>query len=284
MASKKKRVEDLDTSEQMSDQSDGEDMEDQAEMEVNEEIQVDFEARIPEGSDFHGIRTLLQQLFLKANIDLSALADIIISQGQVGSVVKQSYVPEEDDDDEEMAEDDPVLAVTSVINITDKKDLECVKQVRSMLIDQCQKCGGDPKFSKVLNDSDHHVGLLVSERYINIPPQLSVPMFDSLLKEVEKCQAKQMKYDFAYYILLCKTYRQKGQKNSPLFFTNAEEEYLQEVSEALFQYSVQTERDTVVTGTWDAEDQFEAFRTVLLIPADKIKQGLDKIKSELATT
>jgi hypothetical protein len=56
------------------------------------------------------------------------------------------------------------------------------------------------------------------------------------------------------------------------------------VSEAQFQYSVQTERDTVVTGTWDDEDQFEAFRTVLLIPADKIKQGLDKIKSELATT
>lgn len=34
---------------------------------------------------------------------------------------QQSYVPEEDEDDEEMAEDDPVLAVTSVINITDKK-------------------------------------------------------------------------------------------------------------------------------------------------------------------
>ncbi|XP_061177684.1 protein BCCIP homolog [Saccostrea echinata] len=284
MASKKKRVGELDTAEQMSDPSDGENMDEETEMEVNEEIQVDFEARVPEGSDFHGIRTLLQQLFLKANINLSEMADIIISQGQVGSVVKQSYVPEEDDDEEEMAEDDPVLAVTSVINITDKKDMECVKQVRSMLIDQCQKCGGDPKFSKVLNDGDHHVGLLVSERYINIPPQISVPMFDSLLKEVEKCKNKKMKYDFSYYILLCKTYRQKGQKNSPLFFTNAEEEYLQEVSEAKFQYSVQADRDTVVTGTWDSEDQFEAFRTVLLIPADKLKQGVEKIKTELATT
>lgn len=38
-----------------------------------------------------------------------------------------------------------------------------------------------------------------------------------------------MKYDFVYYILVCKTYRQKGQKNSPLFYTNAEEEFLQEV-------------------------------------------------------
>lgn len=51
-----------------------------------------------------------------------------------------------------------------------------------------------------------------------------------------------------------------------------------------FQYSVQAERDTVVAGSWDAEDQFEAFRTVLLISADKLRQGVDKIKTELATT
>lgn len=51
----------------------------------------------------------------------------------------------------------------------------------------------------------------------------------STRKEVEKCKNKKMKYDFAYYILVCKTYRQKGQKNSPLFYTNAEEEFLQEV-------------------------------------------------------
>lgn len=61
------------------------------------------------------------------------------------------------------------------------QDMECVKQVRSLLVSQCQKCGGDGRFSKVLNDGDHHVGLLVSERYINIPPQISVPMFESLL-------------------------------------------------------------------------------------------------------
>ena len=46
---------------------------------------------------------------------------------------------------------------------------------------------------------------------------------------MEKCKSKKMKYDFAYYILICKTYRQKGQKDSPLFYTNAEEEFLKEV-------------------------------------------------------
>ena len=52
------------------------------------EIQVEFEGRIPVDSDFHGIKQLLQQLFLKAHINLSDLTDLIIRQNYVGSVVK----------------------------------------------------------------------------------------------------------------------------------------------------------------------------------------------------
>lgn len=40
-------------------------------------IQVDFEGRNPMTSDFHGIRQLLHQLFLKSDINLSELADIV---------------------------------------------------------------------------------------------------------------------------------------------------------------------------------------------------------------
>lgn len=55
-----------------------------------QEIQVDFEGRNPIDSDFHGIKQLLQQLFLKAHINLSELTDLIISQNYVGSVIKVS--------------------------------------------------------------------------------------------------------------------------------------------------------------------------------------------------
>lgn len=54
-------------------------------------------------------------------------------------------------------------------------------------------------------------------------------LFFLIRKEVEKCKNKKMKYDFVYYIFVCKTYRQKGQKNSFLFYINVEEEFLQEV-------------------------------------------------------
>jgi len=53
-----------------------------------QKIQVDFEGRSPVDADFHGIKQLLQQLFLKAHVNLSELAELIIRQNYVGSVVK----------------------------------------------------------------------------------------------------------------------------------------------------------------------------------------------------
>jgi len=53
-----------------------------------QKIQVDFEGRSPVDADFHGIKQLLQQLFLKAHVNMSELADLIIRQNYVGSVVK----------------------------------------------------------------------------------------------------------------------------------------------------------------------------------------------------
>jgi len=36
------------------------------------------------------------------------------------------------------------------------------------------------KFDNIINDEDLHVGLIVNERIINIPPQISPPSFDAL--------------------------------------------------------------------------------------------------------
>ncbi|KAI8423084.1 hypothetical protein MSG28_014169, partial [Choristoneura fumiferana] len=87
----------------------------------DKELQADFEGRNPEDCDFHGIKQLLRQLFLKTNVDLGALTQTIISQNYVGSVVKQCLddPPEEDDDEDDGS--DGVFGVTTVINITKRK-------------------------------------------------------------------------------------------------------------------------------------------------------------------
>nr|CAD7430665.1 unnamed protein product [Timema monikensis] len=146
-----------------------------------EEIQVDFEGRNPIDSDFHGIKQLLQQLFLKAHINLSELTDLIIGQSYVGSVVKQSELDEDDSDDGTDAND--VFGITTVVNLTEKQNLECVQQLRSLLIELCNEHATDQTNTLVrslLGDDTRPVGLLINERFVNIPSQIAVPLLDSL--------------------------------------------------------------------------------------------------------
>merc|ERR1712020_54387 len=74
------------------------------------EIQVDFEARTPQECDFQGIVNLLRQMMRStisgghtSSVNISDLADHIIAQRNVGSVITQSPddMDDEDDSDEE---------------------------------------------------------------------------------------------------------------------------------------------------------------------------------------
>ncbi|KAK7500687.1 hypothetical protein BaRGS_00007931 [Batillaria attramentaria] len=220
---------------------------------MDQEVQVEFEARMPEDSDFNGIKTLLQQLFLKTSINLSEMTDLIISQNYVGSVIKEK---------------------------------ECVKQLVSLVTTQCQEAA--PELSGNLTEILHHdtVGLLLNERFINIPPQITVPAFQSLRSDMEKACRKNMPFTFSFFLMLCKTYRYKA-KPKPgqpeLFFSNPEEELISDMSDLSATWSVATERDGVSDGRWDMDDM-EATRTLLLFQADKFGAIIDKLKAELAKT
>lgn len=55
------------------------------------------------------------------------------------------------------------------------------------------------------NDGTKSVGLIVSERIMNIPPQLSVPLYETLFNEIRKARAKNIpNFDFTHYALLCR--------------------------------------------------------------------------------
>ncbi|WAR22283.1 BCCIP-like protein [Mya arenaria] len=242
-ASKKKRVEEVmedDEADEVDDENndiDDEEDDDESEDEAmdQQEVQLDFEARVPEDSDFNGMRTLLQQVFLKANVNMSQLTDTIISQNYIGSVIK------------------------------------------------CAAKDAD-RLDKLLSDPDHQVGYLISERFLNLPPTLTVPLFESLMKEMQKACDKKMKYSFSYYVMICKTYEMKTAHNvREMIYSNSEEELFQEVSEISFRYSVADQRDGVVQ-EWSAEKDMEPFRTVLVIPGVKLAAVVEKIKQEVAKT
>lgn len=75
------------SSEEEESMEEGEDDEEQL-GENDKEIQVEFAGQSPCPEDFHGIRSLLHQLFLKAHINLGELTDLIIQQNYIGSILQ----------------------------------------------------------------------------------------------------------------------------------------------------------------------------------------------------
>ncbi|XP_054262485.1 protein BCCIP homolog [Macrosteles quadrilineatus] len=273
------------------------DTEDVQEYTGQEEIQVEFEGRSPIDSDFHGIKQLLHQLFLKAHINLSELTDLIISQNYVGSVVKQSDVDEESDDEDDDNSANEVFGITTVVNLTDKQNLECVQQLRQLLVDLCREHGTDQSnavVSSLLSNDARPVGLLINERFINIPAQISVPLLESLSKEMKKAKEKNLAFDFTYFIVICKLYKmdtestkkKKSGKNKPpvtqeneVLWSNPEEELFDQEADCRFEFCVKGETDSGLSGQWLEDDTaMTPYRRILILNASKLDQLIQRVK------
>ncbi|QQP58444.1 BCCIP -like protein [Caligus rogercresseyi] len=96
----------LETPENTESSSSSEDEEDEMlDEEDRGELQVEFEARTAEDCDYHGITRLLKQTFKGDEIPLDGLANYIIAQKTVGSVITQSNSGGADEDDEDEFDD-----------------------------------------------------------------------------------------------------------------------------------------------------------------------------------
>lgn len=63
------------------------------------------------------------------------------------------------------------------------QDVQCVEEVKELIVDQCEK-SSTPSMTEeielILNDPSKPVGLLLSERFINVPPQIALPLHKQL--------------------------------------------------------------------------------------------------------
>ncbi|KAF5909070.1 BRCA2 and CDKN1A-interacting protein, partial [Clarias magur] len=213
----------------------GEGSEDSEEEEINEEVVVDFEAHAISDNDFNGIKKLLQQLFLKAHVNVSELTDVIIQQNHIGSVIKQAEVPDDSDNEDP----DEVFGFISIINLTDRKGMECVEQIKDLVLGQCEKvCSAavQEQFHQVMEDTSQSIGLLLSERFINVPPQIALPLYTQLLDEMSEAQRTNKPSGKCHYWLMISKTCQEAKKSIPArgpakevsMFVNAEEEFFHE--------------------------------------------------------
>uniref|UniRef100_A0A1A8HDL5 Protein BCCIP homolog n=1 Tax=Nothobranchius korthausae TaxID=1143690 RepID=A0A1A8HDL5_9TELE len=285
--------EESDNSSDESPEDDGESGEDSeaSEEEINEEVVVDFEAHAISNNDSSGIKKLLQQLFLKAHVDTAEMTDIIIQQNHVGSVIKQAEVPEDSDDDDDP---DEVFGFITMLNLTERKGVQCVEDIKELILDQCEKNAPHSvteQLEQILNDTSKPVGLLLSERFINVPPQIALPLHTQLQKEMAEAQRTNKPSEKCHYCLMVSKTCKEAAKNIPArggapkeeyMFVNAEEEFFYEQAIIKFHYSVQDDADSCLSGRWSFDDvPMKPFRTVMLVPADRIPAVMDKLKEYL---
>jgi len=146
--------------------------------------------------DFHGLKSLSRQLFDVDSqlFDLSSLADLILSQPTIGSTVKV------DGDDT-----DPYAFLT-ILNLREHQEKKVVKDLTQYILDKAES---NPSLSVVSSAiSSAQVGLILTERLINAPSEISPPMYGMLIDELEAAIEDKEPYEFTHYLIISKTYHE----------------------------------------------------------------------------
>ncbi|OAP64959.1 hypothetical protein AYL99_00931 [Fonsecaea erecta] len=167
-------------------------------------LDVDFEWFDPQPEyDFHGIKTLLQQLFDvdAQSFDLSALTDLILSQPTLGSTVKVD------------GNETDAYAFLSVLNLQEHKDKPFMGKIVQYLLSKAKSKPALAPLAELLSQATiPQIGLILTERLINVPAEVVPPMYTMLLEEMEWAVQDGEPYNFSHYLILSKTYTEVASK------------------------------------------------------------------------
>ncbi|KAK3843332.1 MAG: p21-C-terminal region-binding protein-domain-containing protein [Linnemannia gamsii] len=270
-------------------------------------INVDFEFFDPKEMDFHAIKNLLNQYFASDAIlfGLSELSEMIVDQSNVGTTIKVNGV-----------ESDPYSLLT-VLNMNqhlyhlhnvsapagstdasagagagEKKPSLAMTQIRDYVFTKSKQNEGlHNKLKELLGaQSKKEVGLILSERFINMPVETAPPMWRMMLEEVKWAIDEGLPFNFEYYLLMSPTYhevapkidlddeapkpsKKKTKTSEPTtFFFHPEEEMLQQFAEFTQDFKLTTP-STVA----ESKNTFEDYgiapaRRMMLIHKTKIPE------------
>lgn len=99
--------------------------------------------------------------------------------------------------------------------------MSCIQQLIELLTDLTTKHADSTtqiEIKKILS-SFCKLGLLINERFVNIPAKISDPLFTSLGSEIVRIAKKDASYKFDYYIMICKLHKPKNDKGNILIKT-----------------------------------------------------------------
>ncbi|CAH2058002.1 unnamed protein product [Thlaspi arvense] len=243
------------------------------------DVQADFEFFDPKTTDFNGVKILLKNYLDDKEWDLSSFVDLILEQTTVGTVVKVA-----DDEDES------VFAVVSALNLARYKENKCFRELKEFLLKVCSEKSIASDLELLLEKKAQDVGLLVSQRVMNLPPQLLPPLYDGLFDEVswatedEPTEKLRSSFRFKSYILVTKIYKLKNPKqrkprrgeeeDDETIFLKPEDELFLELSSWSFTFPM---RSQLVTS--QEMKNYQLMGLVMAVEAKKIPEFRQKLTS-----
>jgi len=134
------------------------------------------------------------------------------------------------------------------------------------------------------------VGFLISERILNMPPQISVPMYETLQKELRKAVAKNLPFDFTHFVMISRQFVAPDGDDRNVIFTNAEEEVF--IPECDLVLEMETANDTTSSSSSSAaaasssrtfnssftSDEYVEQRKLLVFKASKLEKITNLVK------
>eukprot|EP00271_Cylindrocystis_brebissonii_P000067 TRINITY_DN10063_c0_g2_i1.p1 TRINITY_DN10063_c0_g2~~TRINITY_DN10063_c0_g2_i1.p1 ORF type:complete len:453 (-),score=118.25 TRINITY_DN10063_c0_g2_i1:79-1437(-) len=249
-------------------------------------VNVDFEFFDPKRIDYHGVKGLLTTYLDDAPLwHVADLANTIIGQPTVGTVIKT-------------ADDESPLGLISCLSLTRYQEKPWVRDLIKFL----QNKGGalQPQLDALLKPKGgQRVGLIVSERLVNIPFELAGPLHDALFSELEWAQedepTPELRESFAFdhYLLLTKVYRDTrkqpvatakemkskgkatdgGKEKGELVYIKPEDEVFHKLSSWSFTFPVKAEAQAA-----RQTKGLRQFRLVLALPSGLVGQFRSRLK------
>ncbi|CAE6478094.1 unnamed protein product [Rhizoctonia solani] len=229
----------------------------ESEEESRELVDVDFEFFGPTEIDYLALKRLLNQLFStdSATFQVEHLTELILAQPGIGSTVKTDGI-----------DSDP-YAILTVLNMNVHKDHPSIKSIIKYLLEKIPQ--DSPVGSMLANllspqalDAPHgHTGLIISERLINMPPQIMPPMYRMLQDELVNAVNQNEPYRFSNYVIISRCFRfddteesstgtsqpakKQRRKGGVLRPYHAEDECIEKVSlaKADYEYTNKVERE-----------------------------------------
>ena len=148
---------------------------------------------------------------------------------------------------------------------------ESVKQIETILLSHIPK--DNPIYLK-LKCPKSVCGLVINERFLNLPPALAVPCYQHLAADLSlMIKQNPNRYNYDSVIMVCKVLKEKSsEKRSSLpniIYQNPEDELFSDVAEASFEYSVANQCDGEAFDWDNDENLYEPFRKILLLSKER---------------